>query len=112
MNFCDISQSVRRICQKIYGDYVRPTDKEAYAEADRSQVAPAALASATPEKAAWARSRSRVEPQHDNGKEKSRALESDQAGFHFPCCGFIETCALDSLRIVARRGGRWEMVKS
>ena len=52
VNFCDISQSVRRICQKIYGDYVRPTDKEAYAEADRSQVAPAALASATPEKAA------------------------------------------------------------
>jgi hypothetical protein len=54
----------------------------------------------------------RVKPHDDNGKEKSRALKSDQAGFHFPCGGFIETCALDSLRIRARRGGRWEMVKS
>jgi hypothetical protein len=55
-----------------------------------------------------------VKPHDDNGKEKSRALESDQADFHFPCCGFIETRALDNLRIVAppRRGGRWEVVKS
>jgi hypothetical protein len=39
-------------------------------------------------------------------------LESDQADFHFPCGGLIETCAVDLLRIVAHRGDRWEMVKS